>query len=323
MPRRKYFDPDPGIAGKVDPFSPLWLRLEAITKKIGIKSIIRWVDKIISVAGPVGPVFMSTIPTSAADGECRTLSVLSANLWHDWPRFRNIENRLESFAKLVEQEGIDLILLQEIARTPTIKVDNLLAERLNMSYVYSRANGSANIGFEEGLGVFSRFRMKRFPDIRQVGRVINPFVRRLALGVEIETPCGSMLAVSVHLGLLRGHNTRQVTELHHWINRLAAGRSVVIGGDFNAPEKSRRIGKVRTFWQDAYREAPTRGRSYTHSINWPWGGHLMSHRIDYIFLQPGIPGWNVTEAYHLDAPGGPHSDHLAVVARLAPMKIQG
>ena len=263
---------------------------------------------------------MSTIPPHGPEGESGTLSVLSANLWHDWPRFRNIEARLESFARLVEQEKVDLILLQEVARTRFLKVDSWLAERLNMSYVYSRANGSESIGFEEGLGVFSQYRMERFPHVRQVSRVTNPFVRRMALGVDVETPWGSILAVSVHLGFIRRNNAHQLNELQYWINRLASGRSVVIGGDFNAPEKSRRIRKVRTHWQDTYREAPSQGHSHTHSLYWPWGGHLLSHRIDYIFLQPGILQWKVMEVHHLDAPGGPHSDHQAVVARLAPVR---
>ena len=124
-------------------------------------------------------------------------------------------NRLEFFIRLVEQENVDILLLQEIARTPKLKVDEWLADRLNMSYVYSRANGSTHIGFEEGLGVFSRFKMKRFPFVRQVSRLTNPFVRRLALGVEVDTPCGEILAFSVHLGLLRKQNAQQLLELRH------------------------------------------------------------------------------------------------------------
>jgi hypothetical protein len=156
-------DYEPRRPGEVNPFSSLILRLEALTKKIGIKSLTRLADKIISVAEPAGRTFMSTIPNHGSHKECQSLVVLSANLWHDWPRFRNIENRLEFFVRLVEQENADVILLQEIARTRSLKVDQWLADRLNMSYVYSRANGSENIGFEEGLGVFSRFKMKRFP----------------------------------------------------------------------------------------------------------------------------------------------------------------
>ena len=251
-------DLEPRRPGEVNPFWSLILRLEALTKKIGIKSLTRLADKVISVAEPVGRTFMSTIPNRGIDKDCRAMVVLSANLWHDWPRFRNIEKRLEFFAGLVEQENVDLILLQEIARTRSLKVDEWLADRLNMSYVYSRANGSTHIGFEEGLGVFSRFKMKRFPFVRQVSRLTNPFVRRLALGVEVDTPCGEILAFSVHLGLLRKQNAQQLLELRQWISRLADGRSIIIGGDFNVPEKSYQMRKVRAFWQDTFeKSSPT------------------------------------------------------------------
>jgi endonuclease/exonuclease/phosphatase family metal-dependent hydrolase len=321
MPNNNHGDLDPRKKGEVDPFSPLWLRLEAITRKIGLKHLMRWADKIISVAEPAGRITMSTILPHDHKGECKTISVLSANLWHDWPRFRNIEKRLEAFARLVEEENIDLVLLQEIARTRSFKVDAWLAERLNMSYVYSRANGSERIGFEEGLGVYSRFRLKRFPFLRQVSRASNPFVRRMALGVEVETPCGEILAFSVHLGLLRRQNAHQLEELHRWISRLSENRSVVIGGDFNTTEKSRQIRQVRTFWQDTYRLAQAQGHSHTHTVKWPWGSKLVNQRIDYIFLQPGKPVWKVIDVCHLDPLGGLHSDHRAVIARLAPVLV--
>jgi endonuclease/exonuclease/phosphatase family metal-dependent hydrolase len=293
--------------------------LEAITRGIGLKFLTQWVDKIIAVAEPAGRTFMSTIPSRNQNSDCRRLTILSANLWHDWPRFRNIEKRLDFFAGLVEKENADILLLQELARTPFLKTDVWLAERLNMSYVYSRANGSEHIGFEEGLGVFSRFNIKRFPFTRQVSRLNNPFIRRLALGVEVHTPFGEILAFSVHLGLLRKHNAQQLNELRLWISRLADGRSIVIGGDFNAPEKSCQMRKVRAYWQDTFRETHAAAHSHTHTMKWPWGGRMFSHRIDYIFLQQGIPFWQVKSVEHLDAPGGVHSDHRAVVARLAPL----
>ena len=310
---------DPRKQGEVHPLSPLLLRLESLSRKVGSRRLSRWADRIISVAEPAGRTFMSTVAGGEGEHECKALTVISGNLWHDWPRFRDIEKRLESFARLVERENGDVLLLQEIARTGTFKADEWLADRLNMSYVYSRANGSEKIGFEEGLGVFSRFRMQKFPYIRQVSRLTNPFVRRLALGVEVNTPCGEVLAFSVHLGLLRDQNATQLNDLRQWIHRLAEGRSAIIGGDFNAPDRSRQIRKVRSFWNDTYWDAQTRGQSETHSLKWPWGERLISHRLDYIFLQHGEPAWKVREVHHLEAPEIPHSDHLAVVARLEPI----
>jgi endonuclease/exonuclease/phosphatase family metal-dependent hydrolase len=252
---------------------------------------------------------------------CDVMSVMSANLWHDWPRFKDLEKRLDSFAGMVESERVDLILLQEVARTPDFKADEWLAERLKMAYVYSRANGSQKIGFEEGLGVYSRFPLKRLPYIRQMGQAHNPFSRRLALGVEVDTPCGEILAFSAHLGLLHRQNAKQLRELHGWVNEISAGRSAIIAGDFNTPEHTHQIKHVRSTWLDTFREIHTHGHAPTHEIHWPWGGVFLSHRLDYIFLQSGEPSWQVLDVKHLDAPDGPHSDHRAVLARLAPSHL--
>jgi endonuclease/exonuclease/phosphatase family metal-dependent hydrolase len=248
-------------------------------------------------------------------------TVLSANLWHDWPRFRDLERRLESFAKLIESEGVDLILLQELARTPSFKSDEWMAGRLQMAYVYSRANGSQKLGFEEGLGVFSRFPLKHLPHVRQMGRSCNPFSRRLALGVGVDTPCGEIMAFSTHLGLMRKQNASQILELHGWISQITSGRSAIIAGDFNAPEHTHQIQNIRSYWQDTFREIHQHGRATTHEIRWPWGGAFLSHRLDYIFLQPGEPAWQVIDVQHLDASDGPHSDHRAVLARLSPSHL--
>jgi len=221
-------------------------------------------------------------------------------------------------SSLVEFEKVDLILLQEVARTPFLKADEWLGKRLNMAYVYSRANGSQKIGFEEGLGVYSRYPLKRLPYIRQMTQPHNPFSRRLALGVEVDTPCGEIMAFSVHLGLMRRQNAKQLRELHGWVNELTSGRSAIVAGDFNAPEHTHQIKHIRSFWLDTLREIHEHAHAPTHEIRWPWGGAFLSHRLDYIFLQPGEPSWQVLDVRHIDAQAGPHSDHRAVLARLAP-----
>lgn len=274
-----------------------------------------------SVAETPGRITFQTEPYPIPVEGCGVLTVLSANLWHDWPRFRGLERRLESFAKLIESEAADLILLQEVARTSFLQADAWLAGRLQMAYGYSRVNGSRKIGFEEGLGVFSRFPLKRLPLVRQMGRTCNPFSRRLTLGVEVDTPCGEIMAFSTHLGLLRKQNAHQLRELHGWVSQVTGGRSAIIAGDFNAPEHTHQMQHIRSFWQDTFREIHTHGHAATHEIRWPWGAVFLSHRLDYIFLQPGQPSWQVIDVQHIDAQDGPHSDHRAVLARLAPTHL--
>jgi len=302
-------------------YKHLWSSVKRLLNWIGHERLPEFAKVVISVAESAGHVSLRSEPYPIPAEGCGVMTVMSANLWHDWPRFKDLERRLEAFADLVESERVDLILLQEVARTPNFKADEWLAQRLRMAYVYSRANGSQKIGFEEGLGVYSRFPLKRLPYIRQMSQAHNPFSRRLALGVEVETPCGEIAAFSAHLGLMRKQNAKQLRELHGWVHHIASGRSAIIAGDFNAPEHTHQIKHIRSYWQDAFREIHEHGHAPTHEIHWPWGGVFLSHRLDYIFLQPGEPSWQVVDVRHLDAPDGPHSDHRAVLARLSPAHL--
>ncbi len=268
-----------------------------------------------AVTEPAGRLHVRGLPETTAAGECDHMTVLCANLWHDWPRFRRLEERLEDFARLAEQEHADLILLQEVARTQVLRVDEWLGERLCMASVYSRANGHRAIGFEEGLAVLSRFPLDRVC-IHQFASRLNPFVRRLALGAAVETPCGRLLAFSVHLGLLRRENAAQVRSLVDWITRTAAGRTALVGGDFNAHETTRQIAHARQRWLDTFRYLHPHADGTTHTLRWLRGRIAHRHRLDYIFLHSGNQSWEVRETCHLDAPGGPHSDHRAVLTRL-------
>ena len=243
--------------------------------------------------------------------------MVSANLWHDWPRYRNLEDRLESFARQISQLDADVLLVQEVARTTQLQVDEWLAKRLHMQAVYARVNGHLNgIGFEEGLAVLTRFPILDM-HLRKLGTGKNPFVRRLALGTIIDSPCGPFLAVSVHMGLTRAQNAIQIHDLQTWVKTVAAELPALIGGDFNAGENSPQIKKVRRSWLDTFRSLHPDKDGTTHEIRFPWGGKLHRARLDYIFIDSKETAWRVLEAQHLNFPVGPHSDHRAVLARLA------
>jgi len=96
-------------------------------------------------------------------------------------------------AVLVESVDADVLLLQEVARTPTRSVDAWLADRLGFSRAYGRANGDlAAIGFEEGPAILSRFPL-RDVGLRQLTHGHNPLVRRVALRARVTTPAGPLL----------------------------------------------------------------------------------------------------------------------------------
>jgi endonuclease/exonuclease/phosphatase family metal-dependent hydrolase len=243
------------------------------------------------------------------------LSVLSANLWHDWPRGRRRHERLEAFARLVENEGVDVILLQEVMRASLFEADEWLAGRLGMAYAYARANGHrAGIGFEEGIAVFSRLPLAE-PRVQPLG-VPGRLVRRLALAARVEAKPVPFWAVSAHLSLRPWRNRDQVRHLARWVDEVAGGRAVVIGGDFNASERAPQISAARGVWRDPFRELHPHEDAVTFERLWPWGAPLLRRRLDYVFAS-GAAGWRALEARHLAAPGGGHSDHRAVLVRLA------
>lgn len=116
------------------------------------------------------------------------LTVMAANLWHDWPRQHRWIPRLQAVADLAVAYQVDILLLQEVARTRSLHSDEWLAQALGMERAYARANGSARaIGFEEGLAILSRYRVHE-PRVQRLGR--SRLIQRIALAATVDTPLG-------------------------------------------------------------------------------------------------------------------------------------
>lgn len=280
----------------------------------GLRRLRHLARRALDVAEPAGRLTLRPQPAEAAAAP-EQLCILSTNLWHDWPRARRWPERLEAVAQLVEAERADVVLLQEVARTPELRADDWLARRLGLAWAYARANGhERGIGFEEGLAVLSRFPLAG-PQLQQLGPGRSAFIRRLALGVEVASPFGPVFAVSVHLGLWRRHNAAQLAHLRAWVAAAAGDRLALVGGDYNAPEYRPEIRRTQQAWLDTFRHLHPAADAATHTL-WRW----RRRRLDYVFLHlaGAQTAWRVLETRHLDAPGGPHSDHRAVLTRLAP-----
>jgi endonuclease/exonuclease/phosphatase family metal-dependent hydrolase len=271
--------------------------------------------KFLAVMRPVKKIRTCFSPKISLPATNKTITVISANLWHDWPLRRNLSDRLEAFAQLVESEGADVVLLQEVVRSSEICVDDWLADRLGMAYAYTPANGDERvIGFEEGLAIFSRFPILTHHR-KALGRR-SSFFHRLALGAEVKSPFGNLFAISVHLGFLKSRNRNQWDDLQSWVTDMAGGRAALIGGDFNMHEGTDQIQQAQNLWIDTFRLLNPKQDATTHELRLPWGTSFRRRRLDYIFLQPGPTYWTVLEARHLKGLDKPHSDHRAVMARL-------
>ena len=231
----------------------------------GLRSWLPPARRVHAVAQAAGWVTVQREPRASHPADVRQLTVLSSNLWHDWPRHRRWPERLEAFAQLAEAVDADIVLLQEVARTPALKADLWLAERLGFAMAFTRANGDVGaIGFEEGPAILSRFQLGDV-HLRQLSHGHNPLTRRVALAAHAETPFGRLLVVSVHLGLVQRHNSAQIRRLRSWVTDVSEGDAAVIGGDFNAPEHRPEIIETREKWTDAFRpHAPSRRWSHPH-----------------------------------------------------------
>jgi endonuclease/exonuclease/phosphatase family metal-dependent hydrolase len=277
-------------------------------------------DMVAAVRAPTQKLSSYRASIHKQSQHCGPLTIISANLWHDWPRYRELVQRLEAFARLVESEIADIILLQEVARTTKLKVDQWLAERLGMESVYARANGhEKGIGFEEGLAVLSRFPLQT-PQWQQLGVSTFQMVRRMALGAQVVTPCGNLMVYSVHLGISSKENRSQLKRLQDWIVTSSQGNTAFIGGDFNTHETRSHMRDVQQEWLDVFRHTNPKDDGTTHEFHFPWGKPLLRRRLDYLFLKNGKIPWEIMNAQHISAPvgSGHHSDHRAVKARFAP-----
>lgn len=271
------------------------------------------------VTRPGGPIVLQERPARLRNEEAVPLTVISANLWHDWPQHRRQQERLEQFARLVEAEAVDIALLQEVSRQRDLHADTWLAARLGMAYAYARANGDRDaIRFEEGIAVFSRFPLQNVA-LHHLGSGSAPFVRRLALAARVKTPFGALDVFSVHLGLLPWQNAKQVRRLLSWVAaRTDHSLPAIIGGDFNAHEDTRQVAQAQRHWLDLFRQYHPRLDGTTHELRCPLGIPLIRRRLDYLFLARNGHNWALLEARHLGAPERSHSDHRAVLARLGP-----
>ena len=245
------------------------------------------------------------------------VSVVCANLCHDWPRGRRRNQRFEAFARLVEERRADVVLLQEVMRDRVTRADAWLADRLGMTSVYARANGvGRGLGFEEGVAILSRYPVAA-PAVWALGGRPGWLVQRLAVAARLESPGGPFWAVSTHLALRPRRNARQLDELRRRVAALDGGRvPVVVGGDLNAEETSPQVLRARRAWCDVFRALHPDAPCATFVVRGPGGGVLIERRLDYLFL--AAPGGELVpaEAAHLETPDERHSDHHVVWARL-------
>ena len=87
------------------------------------------------------------------------LQVLSLNVFHDYPHFEYLPERLDLIAEEIRRLRVDIVCLQEVPWTWEFgNAAELIARQVGMNHVYLRANGNRwAILFEEGSAILSRY----------------------------------------------------------------------------------------------------------------------------------------------------------------------
>jgi len=257
------------------------------------------------------------------------LRVLSLNMLHGFPGFKDLPLRLDLIAGEIRHLDADVVLLQE---TPWARARGngakYLAGQLGYNYLYYRANGNRHlIFFEEGESVLSRFPLED-----PVFTVLQPkagfFENRVVLGATAATPQGKVTFFVTHLTDKDPQvNRGQAVSLRSFVEGYSGGLTV-IAGDFNAQENSPQIVELASHWTDAYRVIYPDDPGLTCCIDdlTASPGEPLEKRIDYIFLvnMTGESG-KITSAQHVfyqpfPVGGGWQwaSDHTGLMVEIGP-----
>jgi len=245
--------------------------------------------------------------------------LLTCNLFHDLPRFRHLERRLDFVAAEVAAHRPDVIALQEVSRSALAgDAGASLAARVNVRCAnapyrldYARADGTGEgeHAFEDGLAIMSRLEacapvevLKFDAQVRLEAEVAGHRYRlpddRIAMRTRYRIPNGIELQVCVtHLTdsseTAAGVAIRlqQARELVAWLKHAGnPSWPLLLAGDFNDVPDSGTIAAITgAGFLDLWRAAGS-GPGFTNDrgdidIESPHGGH--NQRIDYLFFRPG------------------------------------
>jgi endonuclease/exonuclease/phosphatase family metal-dependent hydrolase len=288
-----------------------------------------------------------------------TISFLTFNIFADLPRFAHMQERLELQAAAIARLRPDAAALQELVRSPLCgDLSQRLCHAINQRpggaeyRLYDAMADGAGEGqwrFDEGLGLLSRHRLARAPEILKFTHQVHLRTRfgandyrlpddRIALHARLVID--STLEIDTYATHLTDRpdrvpdggqvNTAQARELAQWIQATSApDNAVLLGGDLNAvPHSDTILALTEAGLIDIYAAAgqPPGYTNDEHDLDLEGGRNTANQRIDYCFFRPPARGsWRIEAAeLFLDHPsvtadGGRlwASDHFGVAVRIA------
>ncbi|MBI4376160.1 MAG: endonuclease/exonuclease/phosphatase family protein [Elusimicrobia bacterium] len=247
--------------------------------------------------------FLSALsPVYASAREPGQYRVATFNLFHDFPYYSHIEERLDLVVPAVSSHDIDVLAVQE--GSETLAFDNSveqLARRLGYSHAYFRLEGMDSIYFFNGLGIISRFPIVD-TELYQFQAQASELEKRSAARAVIRSADHSFSVYVAHLsGESRELNLAQAQELIRFVERSRGNRPAVLMGDLNAqPDWSSIRLLKREGFIDADETAQGRDRPtccvciFPEHKNprdsCPGPDDSLKDKIDYVFLGPHPAG---------------------------------
>ncbi len=247
----------------------------------------------------------------------RGCTFVTWNIFHDLPRFRRLDRRLELIAEAIADARPHLVALQEVARAAGCgdignRLCALVNERCATAYriYYAPADGAGEgeYAFDEGVAILSRLpALGTAPDVRKYAAQVELTTTvaghryrlpddRVAMRLRFRTDGGSDVDFYVtHLtdateaaGNGPAVRAAQARELARWVGESSGAGAAVVAGDFNdAPESEAIRSLVEAGFVDTYAATGTLP-GYTNDrgdldIESPVASH--NQRIDYIFYR--------------------------------------
>jgi endonuclease/exonuclease/phosphatase family metal-dependent hydrolase len=215
------------------------------------------------------------------------LRVMSLNMLHGFPRFRQLSERLAIIAGEIERLDADIVCLQEVPWAPHLgNAAHYLAKQTGLNHVYVRANGNRwAILFEEGEAILSRYPL-RDAGFAELAPRAGFFEHRMVLEASVATPSGDVTVFVTHLTngdpeVNRAQADSLMTFVDSGMHDLA-----IVAGDFNATEDSPQIQSITRRAADAYRVANAQSEGLTCCAGDLTSGteEQFEKRIDYLFL---------------------------------------
>jgi endonuclease/exonuclease/phosphatase family metal-dependent hydrolase len=232
------------------------------------------------------------------------LRVMTFNIHHGEGLDGKVD--LARIAALIQQEQADLVALQEVdkgvLRTDQRDLPGELAQLTGMTAVF--ANNHRVQGGEYGNAILSRFPVLGMTNLHY--QMLRPSEQRGLLQAEVNVHGRPLVFMSTHIDYRPNDAERwsNVGEMEATVQGYA-GKTVILGGDFNDRPDSRVYERLSQTFTDVW-TAAGQGDGFTFPANAP------DRRIDYLWI-PKTDALHPVKAW---VPATDASDHRPLVVEL-------